>query len=187
MITGIVLAAGTASRYGATKQLAVLDGRPLVQHAIDALAAASVDEIVVVLGHDAARVHDALALPAGARTVVAERYASGQAASLAAGLGACDAASEAAVVLLADQPDITAEHVRRLVAAFRDEPAPILRLRFDDGPGPALLARSVWDEAMALEGDTGARALMTPDRVREVRVDGPAPRDVDLPGDLADA
>ena len=41
MITGIVLAAGTASRYGATKQLAVLDGRPLVQHAIDALAAAS--------------------------------------------------------------------------------------------------------------------------------------------------
>ena len=83
MITGIVLAAGTASRYGATKQLAVLDGRPLVQHAIDALAAASIDEIVVVLGHDAARVRDALALPAGARTVVADRYASGQAASLA--------------------------------------------------------------------------------------------------------
>ena len=51
----------------------------------------------------------------------------------------------------------------------------------------SLLARSVWAEAMALEGDTGARALMTPDRVREVRVDGPAPRDVDLPGDLADA
>ena len=77
--------------------------------------------------------------------------------------------------------------MRRLVAASRDEPAPILRLRFDDGPGPALLARSVWAEAMVLEGDTGARALMTPDRVREVRVDGPAPRDVDLPGDLADA
>ena len=84
MISGIVLAAGTASRYGATKQVAVLDGRPLVQHGIDALAAASVDEIVVVLGHDAARVRDALALPAGARTVVADRYASGQAASLAA-------------------------------------------------------------------------------------------------------
>ena len=67
--------------------------------------------------------------------------------------------SEAAVVLLADQPGIRARHVRSLVTAFETDPAEILRIRFRDGPGPAILARSVWDEAMALTGDTGARAL----------------------------
>lgn len=81
MITGIVLAAGTSTRFGATKQVAELHGRPLAQHAVDALTAARMDEIVVVLGHDAELVRGALALPANARTVIAERYATGQAAS----------------------------------------------------------------------------------------------------------
>jgi molybdenum cofactor cytidylyltransferase len=53
VITGIVLAAGTSSRFGRTKQLLELDGKPLVQHAVDAAAAGGLDEIVVVLGHDA--------------------------------------------------------------------------------------------------------------------------------------
>ena len=56
MITGIVLAAGTSSRFGRTKQLLELAGKTLVQHAVDAAATAGLDEVVVVLGHDAARV-----------------------------------------------------------------------------------------------------------------------------------
>ena len=48
MISGVVLAAGTGSRFGGTKQIVVVDGKPLAQHAIDALDSAGVDEIVVV-------------------------------------------------------------------------------------------------------------------------------------------
>ena len=188
MIAGIVLAGGASSRFGATKQVAILRGEPLAQHAIDALAGAGIADIVVVLGHDADAVEAALALPAGARTVVNPRWTEGQASSLGIGLGAA-ADSDAVVVLLADQPGITAGHVRALVDAYRADPAPIVRLRFDDAPGPALLAAEVYADAMELEGDTGARALIArrPDAVREVRVPGPAPRDVDTAEDLRDA
>lgn len=188
MIVGIVLAGGASSRFGATKQTAELRGKPLVQYAVDALADAGIAEIVVVLGHDADAVAAALALPTGARIVTNPRWAEGQASSLAIGLGAA-ADSDAAVVLLADQPGITADHVRALVDAYRDEPAAIVRLRFDDAPGPALLAADVYADAMALEGDTGARALIAgrPDAVREVRVPGDAPRDIDTVEDLGRA
>ena len=106
MISALVLAAGEGTRFGGTKQLEILRDKPLVQHAVDAASGGGVDEIVVVLGHDALRVRDALDLPEGARFVVNERYADGQSTSLAAGLRALDPQTEGAVVLLADQPGI---------------------------------------------------------------------------------
>lgn len=186
MISALVLAAGDGTRFGGTKQLEILRGKPLVQYAVDAAWEAGIGEIVVVLGHDAVRVRDALELPEGARVVVNARHADGQSTSLAAGLRALDPASEAAVVLLADQPGIAARHVRALVTAFETGPVEMLRIRFRDGPGPAILARSVWNEAMELSGDTGARALLEsePRRARWVPIDEDAPPDVDRRVDL---
>ena len=186
MISALVLAAGEGTRFGGTKQLEILRGKPLIQYAVDSASAAGVGEIVVVLGHDAVRVRDALDLPEGARLVVNERYADGQSTSLVAGLRALDPASEAAIVLLADQPGIAARHVRALVTAFEADAPEILRIRFRDGPGPTILARSVWDEAMRLSGDAGARALLEsePDRARWLDVEEDAPPDVDCRADL---
>lgn len=186
MISALVLAAGEGKRFGGTKQLEIVRGKPLIQHAVDAASGAGVGEIVVVLGHDALGVLDALDLPEGARFIVNERYAQGQSTSLAAGLRVLDPSSEAAVVLLADQPGVGSRHVASLVTVLRNESPEIVRIRFRDGPGPAILARSVWDEAIALTGDTGARALFEarPDRVRWVVVDEDTPVDVDRRADL---
>jgi molybdenum cofactor cytidylyltransferase len=186
MISALVLAAGEGTRFGGTKQIEVVRGKPLVQHAVDAAAEAGVDEIVVVVGHDALRVRDALELPPGSRSVINARYAEGQSTSLAAGLRALDPASGAAIVLMADQPGIQPHHVTALDSAFRQGAPEIVRLRFRDGPGPALLARSIWDEALGLRGDIGARALFDahPERVRWVEVGEDAPADVDRPADL---
>ncbi|HJS27652.1 MAG TPA: nucleotidyltransferase family protein [Actinomycetota bacterium] len=187
MISAIVLAAGEGTRFGGTKQVERLRGRPLVQHAVDAAAEGGIEDVVVVVGHDAERVRAAVELPPGGRVVVNDRYAEGQSTSLSAGLRALGASSEAAIVLLADQPGIEARHVRSLRDAFGGAPdAEILRIGFRDGPGPALLARSVWEEAASTAGDTGARALFEedPDRIRWVTLDEDVPRDVDRPGDL---
>jgi molybdenum cofactor cytidylyltransferase len=185
VITGIVLAAGTSSRFGRTKQLLQHHGKPLVQHAVDAATAAGLDEVVVVLGHDSVRVAHALRLPANARVVTNTRYAEGLSSSLIVGLDAADASSEAAVILPADQPGTSPDHVRTLVNAFRRSRERIVRLRFRDGPGPSLLSREIWADARQLTGDTGARALMEehPDWVEEVPVDADAPPDVDTPED----
>jgi molybdenum cofactor cytidylyltransferase len=186
VITGVVLAAGSSSRFGRTKQLERYHGAPLVQHPIDALDEAGVDEIVVVVGHDAGAVRDALRLPANARVIENADHAHGQATSLVAALRSADERSDGVVVLLADQPGITAQHVRALIAAFEERPSGIVRLRFRDGPGPALLGRDVWQAAMQLEGDAGARQLIEANAgtVREVLLDEAQPPDVDTPEDL---
>lgn len=189
MISAVVLAAGSSTRFGRTKQIVEHRGKPLAQHAVDAAVGAGVDEIVVVLGHDTGPVLAALALPSTARHVTNERHAQGQSTSLAVGLSATSPDCEAAVVLLADQPDLAPEDVRALVDAFRTGRARIVRLRYRDAPGPALLSREIFSEAAHLSGDMGARALIEahPDWVEEVRVDRDAPPDVDEPDDLGGA
>jgi molybdenum cofactor cytidylyltransferase len=189
VITAIVLAAGAGTRFGGTKQIAPLRGKPLAQHALDTATVAGVDEIVVVLGHDAERVRDSLRLPGMARTVVNHAYASGMASSLSVGLAHADPASEGAIVLLADQPGITPQHVRALLDAFGARRSPIVRLSFRSGPGPALIARELWGDLARLEGDVGARELIArrPELVESVDVGGDAPVDVDVPEDLEHA
>ena len=184
MIAGIVLAAGTSSRLGELKQLLPYRGEPLVQHAID--AASELDEIVIVLGHEAERVREAIELPSPAQVVVNPDYAQGQSTSVRAGLDAVSPGAEAVVVLLADQPGVEAGHVRRIIDRWRETGAWIVRAHYDDGPShPVLLDRAVWDEVRAVTGDAGAREVMRahPDRVEDVRFDGPAPVDVDTDAD----
>jgi CTP:molybdopterin cytidylyltransferase MocA len=184
VIAAVVLAAGTGSRFGGTKQLATVGGKPLVRHAVDTARQAGIDEVVVVVGHEAGMVREAVGTIA--RVVHNRRFSEGQATSLAAGLDALGEDVDAAVVLLADQPGVTGEHVEALVQAAAHRVEPIVRLRFEDGPGPALLRRSIWDEARALTGDAGARALIErrPDLVFEAVVEGAAPSDVDTAADL---
>jgi molybdenum cofactor cytidylyltransferase len=186
VISGVVLAAGTGSRFGGTKQIVVVDGKPLAQHAIDALDEAGVDEIVVVTGHDAVAVASALTLPGNARIVWNKAYRDGQATSLAAAIHALDDDSEAAMILMADQPGVTADVIRSLVARFHSTRKQVVRAIHEDGPGPSLLSREIYAEAGHLHGDVGARILIAshPEWVEEVAVAGAAPQDVDLAEDL---
>jgi len=187
VISGVVLAAGTSSRFGSTKQVAVVDGKPLVVHAIDALRDAGVGELIVVVGHDADVVE--AALPDDALIVHNPAYRDGQATSLAAALHAVAADSEAAIVLQADQPGITPHDLSALITGFRATRTQIARLRYIDGPGPALLSREIYGQAGHLHGDAGARLLIAshPEWVHEVPVDRPAPPDIDTPDDLRSA
>ena len=186
MITGVVLAAGEGRRFGGTKQLVTVGGKPLAQHSIDALAEAGVDEMLVVTGHDADAVERMLTLPDGGRFVRNPVFRDGQATSLAAAFHEVDDDSEASVVLMADQPGIGADDVRALIDRFRATRKQIVRLRFTDGPGPALLSREIYAEAGHLHGDVGARVLIAshPEWVEDVAIARPVPSDVDTRADL---
>lgn len=182
-VAAVVLAAGAASRFGATKQLVEVDGRPLVRHAVDTARAGGCDPVVVVVGHDADRVR--ATLPDDVVVVDNPAHAEGQAASLRAGVAAVAATGAAAlVVLLADQPGIDPAVVRRVTATHADG-HPVVRARYTDGPGhPVLFDRSVWPALAELTGDIGARDLLRALPVAEVAVDAACPPDVDRPDDL---
>lgn len=182
-VGALVLAAGAARRYGSAKQLAELEGRPLIEHALEAVAAAPVDDRVVVLGAGADAVLEGANLH-GARPVVCEDWAEGQAASLRAGLAALDGV-EAAVVVLGDQPRVSARAIARVLAA-RGDGAAAVRATYDGLPAhPIVLERALFSRLAALEGDVGAREVLATVAVREVACDGLGrPDDVDTPEQL---
>ena len=170
MIAGLVLAAGAGERFGGRKQLAELDGRPLLEHVLAAMAAAGLDRVVVVLGAHADEVLDAVDLH-GAEPVVCDGWDEGIGASLRAGAAALSDA-EAIVVALGDQPHLSPEAVRRVVAA-RGGGAHAVRATYGGVPGhPVLIERALFPRLGAVAGDRGAGAFLDDAPVREVACDG---------------
>ena len=193
MLSGIILAAGGSTRMGQPKQLLPLAGKPLLQHAIDAAAASCLDEVIVVLGDRAEEIESALRLSPGGKVRITfnGQYSKGQSTSLRLGLRSVGAGSDAAAVLLGDQPFVAAELIDKIAAAFKAGDAPITRPAYvasngDVVPGhPVLIARRIWPDLKRLEGDEGARALLAahPDWLQEVRMDGAPAADIDTQAD----
>jgi CTP:molybdopterin cytidylyltransferase MocA len=179
-IGALVLAAGEGRRFGGTKQLAELDGRPLLSYALAAVAAIS--PRVVVHGHAADEILAAVDLH-GARPVVCPEFAEGQAASLRCGLAALDA--DAVLVVLGDQPGITAAALEAVMAAGGDADA--VRATYDGVPShPVLLRGPLLARAGELSGDVGFRDLLKGARVDEIEVGHLAdPADIDTREELA--
>lgn len=162
MIAAVVLAAGSGSRFGSSaKQLAELDGIPLLEHALRAVEAVpAIERIVVVLGARADEVRAGVDF-GQAEPVVCEDWADGQAASLRCGIAAV-ADAEAAVLTLGDMPRITPQVIARFadLAAEHGEDARA-RAVYDGQPGhPVVLGRAYFEQISALRGDVGARDVL---------------------------
>jgi CTP:molybdopterin cytidylyltransferase MocA len=166
-VGGLLLAGGAGRRFGGPKQLALLHGRPLLEHAVRATTAvAALDPVVVVLGAAADEIRAAVDL-GRARVVVAADWAEGQAASLRAGVAALGPV-EAAVITLGDQPFLSAEVIGGVLAHREPAEWDAVRATYDGAPGhPVLLERALLARVGELRGDVGARRLLTGARVRE--------------------
>jgi CTP:molybdopterin cytidylyltransferase MocA len=142
VVGAVVLAAGAGSRFGGPKQ------RLLLPAVLSALAKSSLDDVVVVAG--------AHALEVDARVVECAEWERGPGASLRCGLAALPAEADAAVVVLADGPDLKPEAVDRVVAAWREGAGDVVAASYGGDRGhPVVLDRAVWDELP----DEGAKAF----------------------------
>jgi CTP:molybdopterin cytidylyltransferase MocA len=185
-VGGLVLAAGGSSRFGGRpKQLAPLDGKPLLEHVLISMSRAGLDRVVVVLGSHADEVAEAVPMH-GAEPVVCGDWESGLSASLRTGVEAL-AGCDAVAVALGDQPRLSAEAVARVVSQ-RGSDELAVRATYGGVPGhPVLLERTLLARIGSLpSGDAGARTLLHGVPIREVACDGlGSPDDVDTPEALA--
>jgi CTP:molybdopterin cytidylyltransferase MocA len=164
VIAAVVLAAGASTRFGAPKQ------RVLLEPVLERVRASAVEDVVVVLG-----AHD---LETTARVARCSDWERGPGASLRCGLAALDGDVEAAVVVLADGPDLAPAALDRVVVAWRESGADVVAATYGGVRlHPVLLARSAWGRVP----DEGARGL---EAVPVPCDDLDPPGDVDFADDL---
>lgn len=164
-IAAIVLAAGKSTRFGSTKMIAPINGKPLVQHALLAATRVCEGAVHLVVGHDSNAIVDAAADSGGEKllykTIVNERFAQGIGTSIAAGVRACRDHADAILILLGDQALITGDHLLHLINAWSGADTEIVASIFDEVRGPPILfPKKCFDDLEKLEGDAGAKVVM---------------------------
>ncbi len=189
-LAGVILAAGLSTRAGeGTKLLFPVEGEAMVARVAATAAAAGLEPVVVVTGHESAAVEAAVAH----RGVVVARNpdpARGLASSLVRGVEALPERARGVVVLLGDMPWVAPATVRRLVAAFRPDRGHSVCVPRHHGRrgNPVLWGAEHFPAIRRLTGDAGAGRLLEgrPHAVAWVDVDDPGVlRDVDHPDDLS--
>lgn len=186
-VAALVLAAGRSTRMGGTNKLhAEVDGVPMLLRATNAALASRATSVTVVLGHEA---EQAEALLAGRKISLVRNadYAQGLSTSLRAGIQALPPDTDAAIVLLADMPRISAAHVDRLIDAFdARQPSIVVPQHAGRRGNPILWPREFFPRMLTVSGDKGARDLLAEHavRIRTLEMDDAIHADVDTPGDM---
>ncbi len=186
-VTAVVLAAGAGSRFGGDKLLASLEGRPVLQHVLDRLADAGVQEVVVVLGEDADAIEEAIDWRREGRVRNPEP-GRGLSSSVRIGIEALDGGVDGALIVLGDQPLVSHATIRALLDAPPDAARPIVVPVYveDGGRNPVLVGRDAFGLIGEVAGDRGLGPIIAahPELVHEVRVDVAGNPDIDTRADL---
>jgi molybdenum cofactor cytidylyltransferase len=192
MIPAIVLAAGYSTRMGRSKAMLPLDrGDTFLTRIVRTFLAAGIDDVVIVLGHEAEQVaatFESSGLPA--RVVLNTEYATGQLSSVIAGLSVVDRPGVAATLLtLVDVPAVDAATVRAVVDRYRETRALVVRPASGDRHGhPVLVDRALFDALRRADPAQGIKPIIRAcaSAAGDVRVDDPgAFLDVDTPAEYA--
>lgn len=187
-VAAVVLAAGASSRMGGPNKLLLpVDGRPMVRGVVERVLEAGAWPVVVVTGRDVAAVRNACSgLPV--RFVHVDDFTGPTSGSLHAGLRALGDDADAALVMLADMPRVTAAMLRDVVEAVRRPDVPLAVSRYGDVLAPPLaFRRALWPELLAWHGEGCGKAVVRAHEREATMLDRPveALQDVDTPEDYA--
>ena len=189
-VSGLILAAGGSTRLGQPKQLLPFRGRTLLGWVVSqVVSAASLDEVVVVLGGAAVEVRPRVEF-GRARVVENPAFREGCASSYGAGIAALDPRSEAVAVLLGDQPGIEAAVIDRVVGIWRQGGKAVVVASYEERLGhPIVFGQEMFSRLVGLKGDKAAWKLLAahPEWVRTLEVDRPLPVDVNTRQDYQSA
>lgn len=185
-VAAVVLAAGQATRMGEQKLLLPVGERPMVRHVVEAALGSRAARTIVVVGHEADAVLEALD---GAPVVVVTNadYADGMSTSLQAGLRASAGRCEAAIFMLGDQPYVTSALLDEMIERFASTGAAVVRPAVCGQPAnPVLMGAELFAEILEQRGDVGGREIVErhSDEVSLISVDDPRVcLDIDSPQD----
>lgn len=185
----VILAAGGSRRLGRPKQLEPWGDTNLLGHIVEKTRRFPVDEVWVVLGHEAEKVLADTPVLEEVFVVENPEWQEGMASSIRVGLDALTRLSrcDRALIVIGDQPEVSAVVVEEMVRSHvkAGKPVTVPKYRYSWG-NPVLVDRSLWPRLMSLEGDEGAQRLWHahPEWINEVWFSEAPPRDVDTEIDV---
>jgi molybdenum cofactor cytidylyltransferase len=180
-VCGLVLGAGGSRRLGRPKQLLPYGSGTLLGHVVGVARSCAFDQLVVAIGGAADDVRAQVDLT-GAEVVVNDAYGEGCSSSIAAALEVIDERCDVLVLMLGDQPGVTAATVGALLAGRGD--ARLAVCRYEDGRGhPIAFARAAFADLAGLHGDKGVWKMLDRGPTTEIAIPGAIPPDVDTPED----
>jgi molybdenum cofactor cytidylyltransferase len=188
----IILAAGASRRLGHPKQLVRVAGETLLERTIRVVREGSADPVLVVLGANRESIAEVLDLSA-VQVIANPDWEQGIASSIRTGMESLlrlEPKPVATMILVCDQPRLTAAHLKRLIARFEQAEEPsIVSSRYAGIAGiPAIFPASQFARLLALKGDTGARFLLRTPQCPMIALDFEGGEvDIDTPEDLARA
>ena len=160
VLFAIVLAAGESKRFGSTKQLAKYNDQALVTNAVRISERVCNERSILVTGHDWKKVTHQCG-PLKGFFVLNSNFRAGIATSICAGIESIPAVADAALILLADQPLITIEHLNKLKSVWLECPTTIVPTSYANTTGPpTIFPRSYFSRLATLEGDHGAKEVI---------------------------
>ncbi len=171
-VSAIVLAAGESKRMaGRNKLLLPLEEKTIVECAVDAILEARVDDVIVVLGHEAAAIQKVLQKRA-LRFIFNSNFRGGMASSIQAGVAALAPSAQTVMIALADQPLITTAEINFLIAEFARATEKSIGVPTFNGQrgNPVLFDLRYREELLALQGEVGGKSILArhPEAVLEV-------------------
>jgi len=189
-ISALVLAAGESKRMVEhNKLLLPFAGKTIIECAVDAILQANVAEVIVVLGHEAAAIQNALR-ERPLRFTFNPDFRRGMASSIHAGLAALSPAAQAVMITLADQPLLQTEELNFLIAEFSRAAEKSIGVPTFNGQrgNPVIFDLRFRGEMLALQGDVGGKSILArhPEAVLEVAMPTASIlEDADTPGEYA--
>ena len=184
-VYAVILAAGKSARLGQAKQLLEWQNRTLLEHALSNAGMVFKDRVLVILGAEAKLIQSKINL-AGAEVIVNPDWQTGMASSIRAAIQALPDSATAVMLMLCDQPLITAVQLQSLINAWQASPAQIIASEYHQSIGvPAIFPASYFDELLMLEGDKGAKSVLIKHQTNLIKLAMPeAEFDIDTLADF---
>ena len=159
MTAAIILAAGESSRLGQPKQNLAFNGQTLLESAVDAALQSQCNPIIVVLGANSDKINSIAATV----TLYNEEWQEGMASSIRTGINKInnDLSIGKAIILLCDQPFVSAELLNTMIDKQIETGKPIIACTYSETTGvPVLFDRMFFAELLALKGQEGAKKII---------------------------
>lgn len=184
-VYAVILAAGKSARLGQPKQLLEWQNRTLLEHALSNAGMVFKDRVLVILGAEAKLIQSTINL-VDATVIVNRDWQTGMASSIRVAIQALPDSATAVMLMLCDQPLITAVQLQSLVNAWQASPAQIIASEYHQSIGvPAIFPASYFDQLLMLEGDKGAKSVLIKHQTDLIRISLPeAEFDIDTLADF---